>query len=819
VKLLDIKFFFFVILALNCGHLSAQTVATDSTKLAIEPYQLTDVTSKLQETNQLIQLATDFHEDRKDIDNVQSDFFALDSALQLSLEKVDTASLSFSDANSLASILNGFSTRITGLEKILNDRTSDLDDFRKQRKVFQEQWEITLQALRDDNSSNTVLTNIEDILTSLNTTDKLLVDQIDVIFKTQNGITRSSVLLTNSLELLKSIESKTTQKIFNIDSSPIWKITEDSVSYNNFFKEISQNGRSAYINAKTYARQNLELIIINIIIILVLMFVIIFLKAKQERLKRYNDQKELWIMFNHPLGLAILLGLLVFSPRYEFFPEATADILVLLVYIMVTYILFPVIGKKAKVFLLILAFFLTFNTAMHFVSQYQIFGRVFLFLESIFGVYIIYSVIKPGFNSYNYFELPIARWMIYILPLGFLSFGLSAITNLLGASLFSEFLLYSTTKSVAFGILIFAGVLVLNGMITILLRSPQAKTVYIIKEHSEILESRTKQLLQLAMFAFFLVKLAQEFGVWDDIQLWFNTILDFDIAFGEREITFKGILAFFITIVISWWLARLLRLVLEKELFQRMNLPRGIPGAISSSVYYLIISVGFFLALSQSGVDLNQISIIVGALGVGIGFGLQGIISNFISGIILAFERPIQEGDTIEVGPLMGDVTSIGIRASKVRTFDGSEVIVPNNNLITNEVVNWTLSDRKRRSTIEIGVAYGNNPRTVSDLIEKEAINHAKTLKDPAPLVIFKGFGDSSLDFKLHFWTYFEDGYTSKSDVSMNVYDALNNAGIEIPFPQRVVTIKDETNEKEKNNPKKILRAKKSKDKDGPVGK
>ena len=179
-------------------------------------------------------------------------------------------------------------------------------------------------------------------------------------------------------------------------------------------------------------------------------------------------------------------------------------------------------------------------------------------------------------------------------------------------------------------------------------------------------------------------------------------------------------------------------------------------------------------------------------MGVGIGFGLQGIISNFVSGIILVFERPIQEGDTIEVGPLLGDVTSIGIRSSKVRTYDGSEVIVPNNNLISNEVINWTLSDRKRRSTIHVGVAYGTNPRKVSKILVETAAKHPKALKDPKPLPIFEGFGDSSLDFKIHFWTYFEDGYEAKSDVSMAIYDVLEKEGIVIPFPQRVVTMKKE---------------------------
>ena len=273
-------YFLLLPLVFASSHLAAQVIPIDTTKTVIEPYELTDVTGKLQETSQIIQEATDFHSDRGKIDEVQQDIYVLDSALQLSLVKVDTATLTYSESNSLSLIFNGFSTHIVELGKILNDRTSDLDNYRKQLKDYNTVWEITLANLKQDNSANTVLANIEDVLARLTSTDQLLVDQIDVIFKSQNGISERGVEISSALEMLKTIESKTTQKIFNIDSSPIWKIHKDSVIYRNILDEISKNGSAAYGNAKTYAGQNLELIIINVIIILVLMFLIIFLKVK-----------------------------------------------------------------------------------------------------------------------------------------------------------------------------------------------------------------------------------------------------------------------------------------------------------------------------------------------------------------------------------------------------------------------------------------------------------------------------------------------------------------------------------------------------------
>jgi small-conductance mechanosensitive channel len=204
---------------------------------------------------------------------------------------------------------------------------------------------------------------------------------------------------------------------------------------------------------------------------------------------------------------------------------------------------------------------------------------------------------------------------------------------------------------------------------------------------------------------------------------------------------------------------------------------------------YVIVAYGFFIALG-SVADLSSFGLLAGALGVGIGFGLQGIVANFIAGIVLAFERPIQVGDEIELPATMGIVTSIGVRSTTVRTYDGSEVIIPNSDLITKDVINWTLSDRKKRRDIYIGVAYGTDPDVVLELIKRVASEHPNVLNIPAPWALFDGFGDNSLNFRIRVWTTMDTGMTTKSEVTVAIYDALREAGISIPFPQRDLHIK-----------------------------
>ncbi len=192
------------------------------------------------------------------------------------------------------------------------------------------------------------------------------------------------------------------------------------------------------------------------------------------------------------------------------------------------------------------------------------------------------------------------------------------------------------------------------------------------------------------------------------------------------------------------------------------------------------------LTLAALGMDMTKVTLLAGALGVGIGFGLQTIVNNFVSGLILIVERPVGVGDLIEVGSLTGEVKRIGIRSSTVRTAQGAEVIVPNAELVTKEVVNWTRSDRQRRYDIDVGVAYGSEPEQVMRLLVEAAGDVPEIMTDPAPRAMFKGFGDSSLDFRLLAWVQTVDvGLQAQNALRVAILRKLDKAGIAIPFPQR----------------------------------
>ncbi|MGH9366824.1 MAG: mechanosensitive ion channel family protein [Thermoanaerobaculia bacterium] len=196
--------------------------------------------------------------------------------------------------------------------------------------------------------------------------------------------------------------------------------------------------------------------------------------------------------------------------------------------------------------------------------------------------------------------------------------------------------------------------------------------------------------------------------------------------------------------------------------------------------------MGFLLAFSAAGLSLTRVTLLAGALGVGLGFGLQNLVSNFVSGLILLYERPIQVGDFVDSGSLLGEVTRIGMRSSTIHTADGAERRPDHQ-----ELVNWTLSDRRRRIEVEVGAGYGSDPEKVIDLLLQAASDHPEALTDPAPAAYFTGFGESSLDFVLHVWVArFEQGQALESAVRRAVHRLLGEAGIAIPVPRRDLYVK-----------------------------
>jgi potassium efflux system protein len=281
------------------------------------------------------------------------------------------------------------------------------------------------------------------------------------------------------------------------------------------------------------------------------------------------------------------------------------------------------------------------------------------------------------------------------------------------------------------------------------------------------------------------------FGLWNVAVDLAQTVLGAELRRGSLSLSLNDVLVFGLIVGAAFAVSRLIRFVLAEDVYPRLSVGRGLPSVLSTLLHFAILLVGFLMALAAVGVDLTKVTILAGAFGVGIGFGLQGVVNNLVSGLILLVERRINVGDAVQVGDVGGQVQHMGMRACTVRTWDGAEIIVPNGTLVSEKVANWTLSDDRRRIDVAVGVAYGTRPEQVMEILISVARGHKQVLVEPAPVALFKSFGDSALQFELRVWTdRFDLWVFTQSELSVAVYEALRASGIEIPLPQREIRLR-----------------------------
>jgi small-conductance mechanosensitive channel len=284
--------------------------------------------------------------------------------------------------------------------------------------------------------------------------------------------------------------------------------------------------------------------------------------------------------------------------------------------------------------------------------------------------------------------------------------------------------------------------------------------------------------------------------MWLEIKEWARYAWElFNTPFGhlgQTEVSASFLIYLLLSILLVLFLGRKAKQLLINRILSRTGLDAGVSQSVGTIVRYVIIVLGMVIVFQSAGLDLSALSVLAGAIGVGIGFGLQTIFNNFVSGIIILFERPIKVGDRVQIEDITGDVVQIAARATTIITNDNISVIVPNSEFISTRVINWSHHDRMVRFRVPVGVSYQEDPQTIKKLLLEVAAQNPNVLKSPAADVMFMGFGDSSLDFELLVWTIklISRPTVLKSQLNYAIFEKFKEHNVEIPYPQRDLHIK-----------------------------
>ncbi|MEK6775589.1 MAG: mechanosensitive ion channel domain-containing protein, partial [bacterium] len=385
-------------------------------------------------------------------------------------------------------------------------------------------------------------------------------------------------------------------------------------------------------------------------------------------------------------------------------------------------------------------------------------------------------------------DSPLYTWA---LRLGGAVFVVVLIAEVGGYSSLATHLLDAMIKTTFLVLLAWVVATMARGAVEFFLSNTVIKKVAMVRSNRAMIIRRLGMITDLFIGIIAMVLVLEIWRVFETPMDAMKGLFSFGFAVGDHRFTVGHVITAGAVLYSAFLVSWTVQSVLINDVFPKSHVGKGTGISIIRLFHYAMILVGVMLALGAMGFELKNLIIFTGALGIGIGFGLQNIANNFVSGLILLFERPIKVGDIVQITGVWGEVKQIGLRATVVETFDRAEIIVPNSDLVSNQVTNWTFSDRMARLVITVGIAYGSDVPLTMRLLSEAARGHPLVLKNPEPQVLFIRFGESSLDFELRIWI--EDVrnlFLLKSELHQEIDRTFRASGVEIAFPQRDLHIR-----------------------------
>ena len=480
-------------------------------------------------------------------------------------------------------------------------------------------------------------------------------------------------------------------------------------------------------------------------------------------------------LFRMPWAGAFLIAVAVSRPLGRTPPAIPAQILLGLLAVAGARMLRPHVSRRAArvIYAFVALFFLA--TAIDLVELSPVVRRVAAIGTVWAAAALMFRMmaVLRGTEATGATRPRFHRFVPWLLRLFGAFLVVAGIAFVVGYDVFAVWLGAGTIQVSVLSLAILAFRIAADGIVAIALAHPPLSQLRAVAQRRATVDRALGAVLDLAAAGLWLRATLFRFEVLERAQDLAQAVLDARIQVGELDLALGRVLAFLAVAVGAYFVTRITVFLLEEDVYSRMELPRGVPYALSTVTRYALLLAGFLLALATLGLDLTRMTVLVSAFGIGIGFGLQQIVNNFVSGLILLLERPVQVGDSVQLGDLSGKVERIGIRSSTIRTADGADVIVPNSKVIEDRVTNWTLSDRRRCVTLDLTIAGNGDGGQIIGLLVETARRDPRVLADPPPEALLIRLGDADAAFQVRAWTEAADWPRLRSDLGIQVQRAL----------------------------------------------
>ncbi|MCS4435062.1 mechanosensitive ion channel family protein [Aquiflexum gelatinilyticum] len=770
------------LLELNLEEQMKEVVVDKKPSLEGSIKKVQQYTTTLNGMNQVLKKELDTTEIMQIVPNAQGVLDRITETLSPENTKINLRYLT-----ALENLLAYNERKIRDKDKVIYDRMEELVGLKEKMDSIQND-DLLKYSFRDTTMLVEYQVSIKSLKTLVHETDSLLNSQRILTAVIQSRVSTILNDIDLRVEDLRQARIQLERTLFEKENNYIWEPKDfpNTDRLVDIFFDALRINRWIIGN---YLSRNIPLTLFLFGLVYLLYFYI------NSNIKKITLEKEfsgiifgrLKYLNKHPF-LAALVVVLAVSPFFYPYPPAVFFALLMFILVTIATILLRsrLSSKAYRLWLLVyFLFFISVISNLYWEVAYQ--ERWHLILFNFLGIILGWKMIKlqqkKEENLPSYIKTIVIIYMIFE--------SVSFLTNIFGRFSLSKMIGIVGSISLLHAVSLIIFVIILKEIIYI--------QIEVSKKNGDGFTS--------AVAFYDIQKRVNKFFTYLAIIIWgyyfleslhlLDTFLEMVFNFFDKprqilnaSFTYSQIAVFILIIYLSSFLANTIGYFASIKDEQHGNERSKRLGSSILLIKLAVFTLGFLIAIAASGIPIDKITIILGALSVGIGFGLQTIVNNLVSGIILAFERPIQIGDTIQVGTVEGVVKDIGIRASKIRNWDGAEVIIPNGDLLAHHLTNWTLSDKSRRVELTIGVAYNSDMDLVTALIQKQ-LEVDEIMNLPAPKVFLQTFGDNSVNFRVLFWVNDVDIWVLIRDqVMRGIFKSFKEYGIEIPFPQRDLYVK-----------------------------